>query len=98
MLEWRTRMKVRRRARRRYLALAYQRWRAGGVPTRVLSHSSQILVTLAWLLVPGVLALAFATLLWLAQDSCRPSELRPALGAVAVPVLVVLLLRGTLRG
>ena len=89
-------MHVRRRARRRYLAMAYARWRAAGT-SRAQSRDNQVLVTLAWLLVPGVLAVAFTTLLWLAQDALPAADMRPELGALAVPVLVIWLLRGTLR-
>ena len=97
MNEWRLRAQLRRRARRRYLAAAYERWRAA--PARPTQHGrgSQVLLTLLWLLVPGVLAVACAWLLWLVQSGPRPDEVRPGMAALLAPLLVVLVLRGSLR-
>jgi hypothetical protein len=97
MNEWRVRRALRRRARRRYLAVVYERWRTA--PERPSQHGQpgQVLVTLLWLLAPGVLAAACATLLWLIQDGAPPSDVRPAFGALLVPLLVVWLVRGALR-
>jgi hypothetical protein len=97
MNEWRLRAHQRRRARRRYLAVVYERWRTA--PQRPIEHGrhSQVLVTLLWLLTPGVLAAACATLLWLIQDGAPPSDVRPAFGALIVPLLLVWLVRGALR-
>lgn len=95
MTEWRTRMHLRRRARRKYLGLMYQRWQADG--ERVHSRSREVLITLLWLLAPGVLAAVCATLLWLLRDPGQVMEVRPEFGALAVPLLVLWLLRGTVR-
>jgi hypothetical protein len=98
MNEWRIRMQLRRRARRRHLAVVYQRWRA--TPARPTEHgqASQVLVTLAWLLVPGVLAAVFAALLWLRQQGpLQAAAPRPELGVLIVPLLALWLLRGLLR-
>jgi hypothetical protein len=81
MNEWRLRAQLRRRARRRYLAAAYERWRAA--PARPTQHGrgSQVLLTL----------------LWLVQSGPRPDEVRPGMAALLAPLLVVLVLRGSLR-
>jgi hypothetical protein len=76
--------------------VAFERWRADGVPPPTHSRSSQILITLLWLLVPGLLAVVCGVLL-LAQDTAAPVQVRPALAVVVVPMLLVLVLRGTLR-
>ena len=97
MNEWRVRAQLRRRARRRYLAVVYQRWRTAPERPRQHGQPSQVLVTLLWLLAPGVLAAACATLLWLTRDGATPSDVRPAFGALLVPLLLVWLVRGALR-
>jgi ABC-type Fe3+ transport system permease subunit len=95
MQAWRMRAQLRRRARRRYLAVVQRRWQMAGAP-RVYGRRSQVLLTLAWLAVPGVVA--GLGLLMLSQTSSggQPSLGSPAL-LLAVPLLVVWLLRGLTR-
>lgn len=100
MNEWRRRAHVRRRARRRHLAAAYEHWRAVPPPARSKQYGQarQVLLTLAWLLVPGVLAAVVAAWLWLTSDALPPAEVRPELGLlVVVPMLVLWLVRRSVR-
>jgi hypothetical protein len=97
MNEWRLRAQLRRRARRRYLAAAFERWRTAPMRPPRYGQGSQVLVTLLWLLVPGVLAAVCASLLWLVQGGPPPADVRTGVGALLAPLLLVLLLRGSLR-
>jgi hypothetical protein len=97
MIDWRRRMQARRRARRRYLATAFERWRAEGVRPPTHSRADQVLITLLWVLLPGVLAVICGAVLLVARYNAAPVEVRPELGLVALPMLIVWLLRGTLR-
>ncbi|MBV9171235.1 MAG: hypothetical protein JOZ81_14250 [Chloroflexi bacterium] len=97
MIDWRTRMQARRRARRRYLAVAFEHWRAQGVPAPTHGRTRQVLVTLLWLLAPGLLALVCCAVLLVARDGTPPVEVHPSVGLLVVPMLLLWLLRGSVR-
>ena len=96
MQTWRARAQLRRRARRRYLAVVQRRWQQAGAP-RVYGRRAQVLLTLGWLAVPGVLA--GLGMLVLAQSSSggQGSLASPTLLLLAAPLLVLWLLRGLAR-
>jgi hypothetical protein len=92
MRTWRMRAQLRRRARRRYLAIAFGRWSSAGQP-RAEGRPSGALVTLLWLLLPLALAGVAAVYVWLAPQAGSGSDVKPELALVLLPVLGVWLLR-----
>jgi hypothetical protein len=95
MLTWRARAQLRRRARRRYLAIVHRRWLEAGAPRR-FGQPSQTLVTLLWLVVPAAVAALGASLMWLVSRPDVPSDLpdmRILAGLLLVPILSLVLLR-----
>jgi hypothetical protein len=91
MLNWRARMQLRRRARRRYLAVVHGRWRAAGAP-REHGSRRQLMVTLLWLVVPFCVAVVAAGLVWLVR--MPPGTAHAEVGLLLIPILgVAVLLR-----
>jgi hypothetical protein len=92
MLDWRFRAQLRRRARRRYLAVVHSRWRAAGAP-RTHGQVSQVVVTLLWLVAPILLAALLAVGLWMFETPGAHVAMRPEISLVLLPLLALWLLR-----
>ena len=58
---------------------------------------NELLVTVLWLAAPGLLAALCAVLLLAVQGPSAATIPPPAVGLLVVPVMVLWLLRGTLR-
>jgi hypothetical protein len=96
MLSWRQRAQLRRRARRRYLAIVHDQWQAAGAP-REHGQPRELMITLLWLVVPFTAALVAAGAIWLVRLP-RGDAAHAEVGlAVLASILGVAVLRGMRR-